>query len=152
MTTSVATFVFYPNGMKHLLGAIDIVSGITSIYALLTDSSYTYNAAHEFLSSIVGEVTTNGGARIALTNVTIATSGSEIVVDCDDITWTASGGNLTARNMIIYSNVAGTDAGRQLISFHKLDDTNADITATVGRVLKYNVPATGLFRGISSVA
>lgn len=122
------------------------------VRALLVTSGYTPNIdTHEFLSSVVAqEVTTNGAARVALANKTLAAddANDRAKFSCDPIEFgPASGGSIVARRMIIYVHT-GNDATAILLGSVLLDDTagGTDVTAAVGQKIRYTPHTNGLFQ------
>ena len=78
---------------------------------------------------------TTGGA-----STTVTLSGTTTVtVDCSDVTWTASGGSITARYAVLYE-VAGN-----VVCYCLLDSTPADVTVTTGNSLTIQINASGVF-------
>ena len=114
--------------------------------AVLLTSAYTPAlTTHDFLNDIAGEVTTNGASRLALTGVSWAINGSVIKFNCTSpIQWTASGGLITARYMVIYydGGSPANDGERELLM---LIDYGADQSAGDGTAFRVNVNASGLF-------
>lgn len=88
---------FFPKGKEKILNG-DIDWNTDSIRARLVVSTYTYDAAHEFLSSVT-KVT--GTTDQTLTTPTI-TNG---VFDADDITFTAVPAGETASSVVLYKFV-----------------------------------------------
>lgn len=108
--------------MALFLSTSNIGSGSTT-YAGLTNEHSNANG-----------YTTGGKA------LTMSLSGTTTVtVDCDDQTWTASGGSITARFAVIYE-VSG-----KVLCYCLLDSTPADVTATDGNTLTVQINASGIF-------
>lgn len=108
--------------MALFLSTSNIGSGSTT-YAGLTNEHSNANG-----------YTTGGKA------LTMSLSGTTTVtVDCDDQTWTASGGSITARFAVIYE-VSG-----KVLCYCLLDSTPADVSATDGNTLTIQINASGLF-------
>lgn len=84
---------------------------------------------------------TAGGATLA--SVTLAEAGGVAVFDAADVTWTASGGSITARYAVIYDD---TDVSKTIVGYVLLDTTPADVTATVGNAFTITWDATGILR------
>jgi hypothetical protein len=83
---------------------------------------------------------TTGG--VALTGVTWVEAAGTVTFDCDNISWTASGGSIVARFAVIYSDTAASD---QLVCMNLMDNAPADITATDGQLLRIEIHASGVF-------
>lgn len=93
---------------------------------------------------------TTGG--IALTNETWTKSGSVSTFDCDDVTWTASGGSITARFAVIYCNATVNSIVKPLLCVCLLDTAPADVTATTGNTFKVTINASGVFTQTSGTS
>lgn len=148
MATTTGTGLWYDKALKNLQnGAIDIDTD--ALQVLLTTSTYTPDAAnHEFVSSITNELSGSGYSRQTLTSVTLTEpSAGTWRLDSADPVFTASGGSLTARYWVLFSNAEATDAARELIAYGLLDSTPApaDVVATDGNSITINVPATGWY-------
>ena len=140
-----SAFILYPNAI-HKIGNGDIDLAADTFKAVLCSSAS--NAATltiDNYADLTNELATasgytNGG--LTLTTVGWTESGGVCKFDCDDITWNASGGSITARFMVIYSD---TSASNVLLGYVLLDTTPADVTATAGNPFTYQVNASGLF-------
>lgn len=93
---------------------------------------------------------TTGG--IALTSETWTKSGSVSTFDCDDVTWTASGGSITARFAVIYCNATVNTIVKPLLCVCLLDTAPADVTATTGNTFKVTINALGVFTQTSGTS
>ena len=108
-------------------------------------------------TSNVGDVTVDGYATvtnehatangytltgITLTNVTWTEAAGLSTFDCDDVTWTAAGGSITARYAFIYDDTA---AGKPVMCHSLLDNTPGDVTATDGNTFNVLIDAAGVF-------
>ena len=98
-----------PNGASG--AAVDL--NTDTIKIALLSSAYTYSAAHEFFSSITGQI----GSSVTVTSPTV-TNG---VFDAADTTFTAVASGSTVARYVVYKDtgVAGTS---NLIAYY---DTNA---------------------------
>lgn len=86
---------------------------------------------------------TTGG--VALTGITWTRSGATLTFDCDNASFTASGGSITARFGVVYKNATVNSIVKPLLCVSLLDTTPADVTATSGNPLNINMNASGLF-------
>lgn len=91
-------------------------------YKLKLLSAATFDASHATLSETGGtEATTGTGYTAggkALTNVVIETvTTNDARFDADDLTWTASGGSLTASYGILYNDTDSNDPPVAFIDF-----------------------------------
>lgn len=88
-------------------------------YKVKLYSSATFDATNTTLASITGtEATTGTGYTAggqALANVTVTTvTTNDAKFDADDVTWTASGGSITAAYAVLYN---ATDANSPPLAF-----------------------------------
>ena len=86
---------------------------------------------------------TTGG--LAVTGVTWTRSGATITFDCDNATWTASGGSIIARFAVLYKNATVNTIVKPLLCVTLMDVTPADITTTTGNTLTITMNVLGLF-------
>src|SRR5512138_123824 len=103
----------------------------TAVYADLTNELTTANGY------------TLGGA--ALTTVTWTRSAGTTTWDCDNVTWTAAGGSITARFAVIYRNATVNTIIKPLLCVCLLDTAPADVTATDTNTFTITMNAGGLF-------
>ncbi len=109
---------------------------------LLTSSSNiaaTLNPAG--YSNLTGEVAngvgyTTGGATAGSPTLAGGGATSTITWDTADVSWTASGGTITARFAAIYDNTA---SNKDVIAYCLLDSTPADITVPDGVTLTIQI-------------
>lgn len=95
---------FYPKGKKKILDA-DIDLLVDTIKVALFKSTYTYDAAHEFLSDVSAHIISTAQALAGRTT----TDG---VFDANDITYPAVTAGYSATQLVLYKDtgVAGTSA------------------------------------------
>jgi hypothetical protein len=113
---------------------LDLVGG--SVKALLVSSTYVPNYdTHATLADITNELAGNGYARQTLANKTWSRVGSgataKQVFKSDKVTFSASGGALTARRMILFYDT-GTASTSILLVDVLLDSAPADVTSSTG--------------------
>jgi hypothetical protein len=123
---------------KFLTGALDWSSD--DIKVVLLDNTYTYSAAHEFLTDLTGVVATSGN----LTGKT--TTGG--VADADDLTFPALVAGDTIVSVVIYRDT-GLAATSDLIIFMGTSASGVAISRiTDGNdvVLRWSNAATRIFR------
>jgi hypothetical protein len=65
-----------------------------------------------------------------------------LTFDVDDAVWTATGGSITARFAVLYSD---TSTNKDLICYCILDSTPADVTATAGNTFTVAIHTNGVF-------
>lgn len=113
-------------------------------YKVKLYSSATFNAADTTLAGITGtEATTGTGYTAggqALTGVTVTTvTTNDAKFDANDVTWTASGGSITASYGVIYND---TDANDPPLAFIDFDGSKS---AGDGTDFKITWNASGIF-------
>lgn len=82
---------------------------------------------------------------VALTSVVFTESSGVVTWDCDDATWTAAGGSIVARFVVIYRDATVNGIVRPLLAVALLDTTPADRTATTGNTFTVQMSTSGLF-------
>lgn len=107
-------------------------------------SAATFDATHTTLTATGGtEATTGTGytaGGAALSNVTVTTvTTNDAKFDADDVTWTASGGSITASYAILYND---TDVDDPPIAFIDFDGSQS---ATDGANFKIVWNSNGIF-------
>jgi hypothetical protein len=135
--------LYLPNGTHDLDNA---ALGYTM--ALFQSTSNCNTLTH----SVYGDLTkehanangyTTGGQ--AITGETWVNSSGTITWDCDDVTWTASGGPIVARFVVTYVNATVNGIVKPLLSVALLDTTPADVTATDGNPFRIIISPSGVF-------
>lgn len=86
---------------------------------------------------------TTGG--VAITGVTWTRSTDTMTFDIDDAVWTAAGGSITARFVVIYKNATVNTIVKPILCVCLMDTTPADVTATSGNTLTVQINAAGVF-------
>jgi hypothetical protein len=81
----------------------------------------------------------------ALTGEVWTKSGSVSTFDCDNVVWTASGGDIVARFGVIYADATLNSIVKPLLAVCLLDTTPANVTATNGNTLTIAINASGVF-------
>lgn len=126
----------YPKYKEALLsGATDISLSSGTVKAALVDTgTYTYSAAHQFLSSLSGVV----GTAVTLGSKSV-TNGA---FDSADPTWTAvSGSSVEAIVLYIDTGVAGTS---RLVAYIDTVTSGLPVTPNGGDIT-FTVNASGWF-------
>lgn len=116
----------------------------TDSYLLKLYSSTAFDAAATTLASVTGtEASTGTGYTAggqALTNVTVTVeTTNDAKFDADDVTWTASGGTISAAFGVLYND---TDANDPPVAFINFDGLQ---TAGDGTDFKIVWNASGIF-------
>ena len=97
-------------------------NAVGDTYKVQLYSAATFDATNTTLAGITGtEATTGtgytaGGATLANVAVTTVTT-NDAKFDADDVTWTASGGSITASYAVIYNDTDANDPPLAFIDF-----------------------------------
>jgi len=83
---------------------------------------------------------TTGGVTVV---ASIVVAAGVLTLDFADAEWTAAGGNIVARNAVVYNSSAG--GSDDLIGYILMDNAPADVTATVGNDLKVQPHVDGVY-------
>ena len=100
---------FKANLMK---GLVDLAgSGSHAVYAALLTASHSFNADHNYWTTISGNETSGtayvaGGSVLTTKTVTQDDSNDRGAFDADDVTWAAS--TITASFCVLYDNTLST--------------------------------------------
>lgn len=134
----------YPKYKSDLMKATANVSlngsGTTGAFCALVDTgTYTYNATHQYFSSLSGIV----GTDQEITTPTVGTV-AEGVFDGDNLTYTAvSGASVEA--LVIYRKNAGANTTWSLVCFLDTSVTGLPVTPNGGNItVTWN--ASGIFQ------
>ena len=89
-------------------------NAIGDTYKLKLLTASTFNATHTTLAATGGTEVANGNGYTTggatLTNVAVTTvTTNDAKFDADDVTWTASGGSISANSAILYDDTDGDD-------------------------------------------
>jgi hypothetical protein len=126
-------------------GDLDLNGHSFRIALFLSTSNCDTLTAHDALADLTNQVATAFGYTQSTKPVTLAVSESAGTTTVDETTnpvWTASGGSITARFAVIYSD---THANKMPLCVCLLDTTPADVTATDGNTFTITMPVSGLF-------
>jgi len=114
------------NGRTHILDGTWAI-GTDSFKAALFLSTSNIGASSDLYSGLTNEVASANGYTTGGIAVTLSLSGtSTVTVAFTQAQWTASGGNITARFVVIYE-VSG-----KVLAYALCDSTPADVTAVDG--------------------
>jgi hypothetical protein len=122
--------------------------GLTMALFQSTSNCNTLNVGTGLYGDLTNEVASANGyttGGIALTNEVWTNSSGTITFDCDDVTWNASGGSITARFAVIYCNATVNSIVKPLLCVSLLNTTPADETATTGNPFTIQINAGGVF-------
>jgi hypothetical protein len=109
----------------------DTLSVGTGVYGDLTNEHANGNGYTTGGEALTGEVYTH--------------SGSVATFDCDNVVWTASGGDLVTRFAVIYVEGTVNSIVKPLLCVSLLDTAPANVTATNGNTLTIAINAAGVF-------
>ena len=118
-----ANALFNPGREGFLLGEIDWDTAVMKVGLV---RSYTFNAAHKFMSDLTGA----GGVLHASTPALASKTGTSGTADAADATFTAPAANATAHQLVYYQSSAVTGG--------------ADVAASAQRLIAYVDTGTGL--------
>lgn len=108
----------YQNGLKALLGASNAETA--TIRAMLVTSGYSANKDHDFVDDLTpgtNELNGTGYSRKTLANVTVTAddTNDRVVIDADDVVWTAINAG-TAAAVVLFLFVSN-DADSILLAY-----------------------------------
>ena len=141
----------YEVAKKHLADGtfdLDAASSWKLALFLSTSNANTLSVGTNVYGDLTNEVAQANGyltGGIAITAPTWTNVSGTITFDCDDVTFNASGGPITARFAVIYWNATVNTFVKPLLCVCLLDATPADVTATDGNPLNVVMNASGLF-------
>lgn len=129
-----AIYPLYKQALLDASANVDINDGTVKV-ALIDTGVYTYNAAHEFYSSVSGVV----GTPQTINNTTV-TNG---LFDGDNVTYTAVTGN-SVEALLIYIDT-GSAATSRLVAWIDTSVTGLPVTPNGGDItITWN--ASGIFQ------
>ena len=127
----------YPKAKKAILdGDVDFLNDTIKI--VLTDVSYTYSSAHDFINDVTA------GARIATVTLSSPTTTGG-AFDTADPTFTSVAAGSTVTGIWIWKDT-GTESTSNLIAWYDTNASSAAISvATNGSNITITVNASGWF-------
>jgi len=130
---------------KIAQGIIDLDSNTLKV-ALFLSSSNCNTLTHDEYADLTNEHPNLNGYNTGGNTVTgnaVTNISGVTMFDMDNLLFTASGGNITARFAVLYDDTA---SGKPLIAVCLMDTTPADVTATSGDSILIAINANGVFR------
>lgn len=126
-------------------GIIDLDADTLKV-ALFLSTSNCNTLTHDEYADLTNEHAngngyTTGGQTV--TGAAVSDISGTTMFDMDNVTFTASGGNISARFAVIYDD---TVAGKPLIAVCLMDTAPADVTATSGDSILIAINANGVYR------
>ena len=132
-------WTFTNEGRTKLLDGTFALGTDTFKMALFLSTS-NIGASSTTYAGLTNEHSNANGYSTGGQAITLSLSGTTTVtVYGTDVTWTASGGSITARFAVIYE-VSG-----HVLCYCLLDSTPADVTATNGNTLPVQINPSGIF-------
>lgn len=128
-------------------GTIDL-DGDSFIAILCLSTSNIATTSVNAYSTVTNEVASAFGytqGTKAITTPTWTESSGTVTFNCDNISWTASGGSITARFGGIYDDTVTSPVADPVLCHSLLNNTPADETATDGNNFDINIDASGVF-------
>jgi hypothetical protein len=122
--------------------------GLTMALFLSAGNANTLSVGTGVYGDLTSEHANNNGYTTggqALTNEVWTGSGSIATFDCDNVVWTAAGGDIVARYAVVYCNATVNSIVKPLLAVCLLDTTPANVTATNGNTLTVAINAGGFF-------
>lgn len=120
------TMTIYPSWKDKMGEAANLATDTFKV--ILLNNSHSYNAAHDELADVTGNQlsTANGytAGGAALSSVTWTSDGTNNKFDADDVTWTASGGSITAYHAVVYDDTVSGDPLVCTINFDGVQTAN----------------------------
>jgi len=117
--------------------------------ALFTSSSNanTLSLANARYGDLTNEVANANGyttGGVALTNVSWGLSGNVLTFDFDPAVWTASGGSITTRFIVVYLDATVAGVVQPCLCICLAENPSADVTVTTGNTLTVTPNASGV--------
>ena len=144
----------YDDAKKNIAnGLIDLDSHSFKVILMLSTSNCdTLSIGTGLLADLTNQVATNFGYTQndkAVTITVAEAAGTTTIDETTNPSWTASGGDITARFAVIYDDTA---VGDPLLCVCLLDTAPADVTATAGNTFTITQNASGIltFSGADS--
>ncbi len=144
-------FKFYEFAKKYILdGTLDMddtTNWKVALY-LSTSNANTLSVGTGILADLTNEHANANGyltGGLAITGVTLTKTGGTEAWDITDPVWTASGGSIVARFLVIYKNATVNSIVKPILCVCLMDTAPADITATTGNTLTAQINASGVF-------
>lgn len=129
-------------------GTFDLDDTANWKMAIFLSTSNANTLTHGVYGDLTNEHANGNGyltGGIALTGVTWTNNAGTITFDCDNPVWTASGGSITGRFLVIYKNATVNSVVKPLLCVALMDTTPADVTTTNGNTLTVTIDASGVF-------
>lgn len=130
-------------------GTIDLdTNTIKAALFLSTSNCNTLSVGTGLLADLTNQHATANGypaGGVSLSGVTWTNSAGTSTFTANNIVYTASGGSITARFLVLYQSGTFNTIVDALIAVMLLDTTPGDATATAGNTLTITPNASGMF-------
>ena len=111
----------YREGLYMLCSGTDLAG--ESAYAVLLGPSYEFSDQHTSLSNVSShEITDEDYERQAVTGLSVALDGNEIVFNANDVVFGAEVNIAADHFVIVAGDIANPDPGDELLFYVHLDD------------------------------
>ena len=131
------------NQIKELIGDGTVDLDNDTFKAALVTSAGAVDITDDNWADISANEASNY-SQVTLTTVTWTRSGANVTFDCDAIVFTATGGDITARWLVIFDDTP-TSPADPIVGFALLDDTPADKVISEDDTYTITPPAGGVF-------
>jgi hypothetical protein len=133
----------YSNGLLAIADGT-ISWNVNTLKAIIVDSGYTFNKAHQYVTSVSADEVTNsvgtGYERKTLTGKTVTLATNVVKFDCADIIYTAVTTTQVWDKLIVFSDT-GSDATSPLIACLTIDavtTSGANVTITITDIMRFD--------------
>ena len=131
------TVAFYNNFLYDLaLGRFNLDA---DTFKVMLVNGYTYNATHTSKSQITGELLTENGYTAGgetIPNPTITETSGVVKWDGDDVTWTATGGDIgPATGAVIYNDTVTSPEADRLVCYIDFGDEESAGASTQFKIV-----------------
>jgi hypothetical protein len=131
-------FQFYQTAREYIGNGTINLGSHTFKAALYLSTSNAGTLTNATLSQLTNQHANANGyttGGVTLSGVTWIRTGSTVAFDSNDAVWTASGGSIIARRLVIYRDGTVNGVANALLVTCLLDNAPADVTATAGNQL-----------------
>jgi hypothetical protein len=145
-------FKTYESVSKYVAdGTFDLDDATNWMIALFlsTSNANTLGGTNDVYGDLTNEHANANGyttGGVALSSVTFTRSGNVTTFNAANLApaWTASGGSITGRFLVIYKNATVNTIVKPLLAVSLVDTTPADATATAGNPFNITFNASGI--------
>lgn len=141
-------WVVHNKAIQYIVSGVVDLDGASYKMALFGSGSNVGDPAVDAFASATGEIAGGSGytaGGVGVLSPSISESAGVVNFDADDVVFSASGGDITARYAVIYADSVAAPVAKPIVAHMLLDAAPADVTATDGNTLTVEMPAQGLF-------